>query len=96
MKQIVRVFPDFCSSGLWSEKPSVNYWSEDFLDVLSPIDLLALKYWHLSWEMSMDFENGCKNNLSWQAQFEKDGQTIVDAWNAKQDIYEFIYVGDCF
>lgn len=95
MKEVIRVFPDYCSSGLWHGRGGYNMDEESFLDVLDSTDLMALKYWHHSWEASMD-SFGCLLSKRWQDNWEQDGQLLVDSWNAKQEKYQFVYVGDNF
>lgn len=96
MKEVIRVFPDYCSSGLWHGRDGANMDEEEFLDVLNRADLIALKYWHSAWEWSMDSVEGCSLSKRWQENWEQDGQLLVNLWNAKQDKYQFVYVGDNF
>lgn len=96
MKEVIRVFPDYCSSGLWHGRDGANMDEEAFLDVLTRSDLLALKYWHSAWECAVDSMEGCSLSKRWQDMWEQDGQTLIDLWNAKQDKYEFVYVGGNF
>lgn len=88
MKKKFRIFPDHCSSGIWGMPPDhANYDHSDIRDAVPEILIVALKYWHWIWEVRGD------NMSAWsEMQFETDGQRIVDAMNAAQDKYEFIYV----
>lgn len=95
MKQIIRVFPDYCSSGLWDEHGNLD--ERDFESVLSASQLLALKYWHQIWEASMgSYGLSCSYSKLWQDKWEADGKALVTSFNECQDIYEFVYIGDNF
>lgn len=88
MKKQFRIFPDHCSSGIWGMPPDhVNYDEFSVRDAVPEILLVALRYWHWIWEVRGD------NMSAWsEMRFEQDGQRIVDAMNAAQEKYEFIYV----
>jgi len=99
MKEIIRVFPDYCSSGLWSETGNVE---PEELGITDAGIILALKYWHWIWEFEIaksepenwEFDHRKFHGLSdygvkvWK----EDGQKIVDELNTKYgDKYEFVY-----
>lgn len=45
-KKQIRIFPDYCSSGVWSDVGNMDE-SEINMDTATR---LALKYWHFTWE----------------------------------------------
>jgi hypothetical protein len=49
-KQIIRVFPDYMSSGFWDAGPGVNLDPSVFDGILPDSILIAVKYWHSTWE----------------------------------------------
>ncbi len=94
-----RVFPDYCSTGLWNseddlEAPFANTEPEKYLSVA---ECLSLKYWHWTWEFLIAndcMEENGKPHLSetgikiW---FD-DGKKLVDFLNEKyQGKYLFEY-----
>lgn len=87
----VRVFPDYESTGLWEgAKPGGSSMSlSDFEGSLSPIILMALKYWHHTWELS---ELGMSKRYfdEWQ----EEGRNLVEDMNMHPNNteYYFIYV----
>lgn len=96
--QVVRVFPDYCSSGLWDEN-GCNMWAEDFLGLLSESDLMALKYWHEAWEFllmdgSLEEPPVQKMSDSYVARWSEDGKALVERFNKQQNEFTFIYEGD--
>lgn len=46
-KKIVKIYPDYCSSGLWDENGASMCDGEINM---TPITQVALKYWHWTWE----------------------------------------------
>lgn len=93
----ITVFPDYCSSGLWNEA-GANMDEREFEGVLSTPDLMALKYWHCMWEFHAE-DFGFSNlhqpmtDSFWNS-WSEDGKALVDAWNSKQDVFQFVYSGD--
>jgi len=84
-KRIVKVFPDYCSSGLWENGVNMD---ESEVN-LSAIDLIALRYWHEIWEFFIaDGISSEKYIKRWN----KDGQQMVDSWNTKQDEIQYVYL----
>lgn len=93
--RVIKVFPDYCSSGLW--EGGANCDESEFEGVLNASDFVALKYWHFIWECFAD--DGCSTKLvklspSFWEQWVKDGKDMVDGWNTKQDVFKFVYKGD--
>jgi len=95
MKIKIRVFPDYCSSGLWGFPPNhTNLDESQFADIIPEIIMIALKYWHRVWELTADYmaEDGVTSmSMSYRKKWDEDGQKIVDAMNKCQSEYEFIY-----
>lgn len=88
MRTKIRVFPDYMSTGLW-DYPVGSMVDEDEIDHCIPAHLLvALKYWVRTWEFIDSF------SPEYMQEFKMDGQVIVDAMNACQDEFEFIFVGE--
>ncbi len=94
-KTKIRVFPDFMSSGFWVYPYGANLCESEFESVLPPPLMIALKYWHWIWESNFDYIE-LEHTMSKDAQqvWEQDGITLVEAMNACQDEYEFVYKGD--
>lgn len=98
MKKTIRVFPDYASSGLWESNPEgggVNMDESEVAHCVPTHLMIALKYWHRCWE---DYGEGWAEQVGsiYADQWEQDGITIVDAMNACQDEFEFVYIGDNF
>ena len=93
--QIVKVLPDYMSSGLWDDGKNMD--ESEFDGILSISDLLALKYWHHIWEMfALDEFNPSGINMSekfWN-DWSRDGRDMVAEWNSKQKDIQFVYKGD--
>lgn len=98
MKTIVKVFPDYCSSGVWLDGYNCD---PDELEV-SPALQLALKYWHEAWEFIIaedtdDFGDDHpimkkKMTDAYVARWHEDGRKLVEMMSAENDKYEFVYV----
>lgn len=83
------------SSGFWQYPRGANLDESQFIDSLTPEIMVALKYWHYTWESAYNYTGGSHGiSKNYQLEWEKDGQTLVDRMNACQDEYEFIYVRD--
>lgn len=101
-KEKIRVFPDYASSGIWRwNKDSstgaggANMNESSISDVVSPLLMITLKYWHWVWALNSELWNSNKNSLyikKSMVKFDEDGKTIVAAMNACQDKFEFIYI----
>ena len=92
MKRVIKVFPDYLSSGLWGNNGG-SICESEVSHCVSPIAMIALKYWHMTWDVYNESWNKgdiCTNK--WEA----DGLLIVDTMNASQDEFHFVYVGDNF
>lgn len=94
MKPKIKVFPDYCSSGLWEAETGVNLSEHKFEDLLGKSNLLALKYWHCLWEFNIacfaDNEQP-KASERFIAEWNEDGKELVKQFNLCQDQFEFIY-----
>ncbi len=85
--EIIRVFPDYMSSGLWlttGENIDVVYLD----NTVQPVLLTALKYWHEAWEVSISED---KRSEEYTQQWIVDGRAIVDAMNECQTRFNFVY-----
>jgi len=69
-----RVFPDYCSTGIWSIDTGANVDPEDC--GLSSIECIALKYWHSYWEM---LPNGLEPEFC-----DENGEFLQDIWDANE------------
>lgn len=83
-KEIVRVFPDYCSSGVWVEGGNAD---PEELGISSTLRI-ALKYWHWIWEDRIGDDQ--KLPQFYFDQWKEDGKTLVAAMNAENDKYEFV------
>lgn len=102
-KPLIRVFPDYCSSGLWesySEGGGANMDESEVAHCIPAHLMIALKYWHMVWEDHIEYwatkmlvDDRVKRHV---LQWEQDGITIVAAMNACQDEFNFVYIGDNF
>jgi len=97
-KETIRVFPDYCSSGLWTD--TYNTEPED-LGITDKGILIALKYWHHFWEFNIakggqeDVE--CKVSNLGISNWKKAGKEIVKLLNKNYGKkYKFIYQVDEF
>lgn len=106
-KIIIKVFPDYCSTGLW-----IGYTDEDRKNgcpngcgSIEPDELgvseglqLALKYWHEIWEgfSSFDDDGNCIQHYSdfYIDRWKEDGRSLAKLMSAENDKYEFIYRED--
>lgn len=96
--RVIKVFPDYCSSGLWGED-GCNLWADSFADVVGVVELTLLRYWHEAWEfllMDGQMEDPPVQRMSnhYVLRWDGDGKELVARWNAMQNIYNFIYEGD--
>jgi hypothetical protein len=82
---VIRVFPDYCSTGLWSSTGSVSLGE---LGINDSILEIALRCWHQIWELQI-----CEDLLSVHGinKWLKDSQIIVDYMNKEYgDKYLFV------
>lgn len=99
MKTKIRVFPDYCSSGLWEHPHGANLDESDVEHVVPKVIMIALKYWHRTWEGSEEYWTDHVDSKAVQRyveQWQQDGKDIVQAMNECQDEFEFIYVEGTF
>lgn len=94
MTRIIKVFPDYCSTGLWENHANIDV--EQF-EWLPPSLVIALKYWHFAWERAHDYM-GCtwSGGKEYYEEWYEDGQEIVnnlDAYGYKFGV-EFVYEAD--
>ena len=84
MKEVIEVFPDWCSSGLWYEDGNAD---PEGLGIDDLGIILALQYWHWFWEFNIGDsgaeDEDCKVSEYGIKQWEEDGQKIVDVLNEK-------------
>lgn len=86
MKPKIRVYPDYMSSGLWDES-GTNLDEDKFRDLLGYSNMMALRYWHETWEFLGEFGMSSSYWQRWQ----EDGRKLVEEFNKCQDKYEFVY-----
>lgn len=94
----VLVFPDYCSTGFWLlheclESPigstHVNCDGEDF--GLPAEILIAVKYWHHTWELCQDKDYNSIMSHSYFREWMEDGKALVQAMNNFSTDYNFVY-----
>lgn len=81
----IKVFPDYCSTGLWDKETGANI---DVPRYVSDELRIALKYWHDNWEFFIT-PGSCSPlyYLRWQ----DDGRTLTKRLNSYLvDEYEYI------
>lgn len=86
MTTTIRVFPDHQSSGIWKNYCNV---SPESIGIDSNAILVALKYWHMTWEFLIT-----EGKLSYSASLEwiEDGRKLVEEMNNKYgNKYQFVY-----
>lgn len=91
-KTIVKVFPDYLSTGLWINHTNVDVERFNFNSEVA----IALKYWHMTWEFLLaHYRDGNLMSNDFTVQWIADGGEIVDAMNVWADIaqipYTFVY-----
>lgn len=87
----IEVFPDYCSTGLWDTESRANIDPESS-GVSDPALLLALKYWHWTWEFLV-----VNDTLSAHAvqTWVQDGAQLVKLLNERYaGVHEFVYRSD--
>jgi len=79
MTRTIKVFPDYCSTGLWENQISVDVEQFDWLPFSAT---MALRYWHRAWEMLYDYES-CKwmGSTSYYKEWYEDGKELVNIMN---------------
>lgn len=93
--RIVEVFPDYCSTGLWDRRTHINLDESSISGHVPKHMLIALKYWHLVWELRVDSNNWTSCSLH-AIEWESDGIKLVEAMNSIQREFLFVYVGNNF
>ena len=95
-KEIVKIFPDYCSSGVWDSN-GCNCDPDEF--GISPGLRIALKYWHDFWEYQIaNISSDAAGNPIIEAlvperlinQWREDGHKLAELMSAENDRYEFI------
>lgn len=96
-KKQIRIFPDYCSSGIWSETGNMNE-SDINMDTATRI---ALRYWHVLWEqwdIDMPSLQPSFPSKQWIEGFYKewweDGKTIVEAIAQQNQHLDVVYMAD--
>ena len=90
----IRMFPDYCSSGVWGWNDGVNL-DQEQLGISSALKL-ALKYWHSYWEYYIAdslHEDTPKISDYYIKQWHADGKKIAELMTVENDTYEFVYHG---
>lgn len=97
-KKQIRVFPDYCSSGVWNENGA-----EVGTEVLN-IDKttsIALKYWHWmweQWEIDLQIPSATPFQRSWIEQvygeWWNDGKAIAEAIAQQNPDIDVVYEAD--
>lgn len=91
-KKLVRVFPDYCSSGVWIEGGNAD--PEEL--GISPELQIALEYWHQYWENVLcgeftdDGWTPATVGEYWKQKWVTDGETLVRLMNEENSEYEFV------
>jgi len=97
MKKQLRVFPDYCSSGLWSEigETSVEAYN------ISTMTKLALKYWHVLWEQwdidMPEIREGVPSKQwihGFYREWWEDGKAIAQDIQASNPEVDVVYMAD--
>ena len=91
-KPIVKVFPDYCSTGLWMPQ-GCNVEPSEL--GISPGLQLALKYWHEVWEFTLSGldDDRIMHRVSerYVSRWVDDGKKLAELMSAENDKYEFVY-----
>lgn len=91
MKPKIKVYPDYMSSGLWDNCGDPL----DGLDLpalLGYSNMMALRYWHETWEFLAEFgDRKSPMSSNYWTRWNSDGRKLVEEFNKCQDKYEFIY-----
>lgn len=94
-KEIIRVFPDYCSSGVWGSGDNRGNMDPEELGISEGLQL-ALKYWHDYWEATIvQFDENGESIRIGQYYIDKwitDGKKLCELMTAENDRYEFVYV----
>lgn len=90
-KRVIKVFPDYCSSGLWDER-GCNC-SPDEFKISSGLQI-GLEYWHDYWESNLvqwDDDGELVNvDVRYWNKWRQDGRTLIDAMNAENSEFTFV------
>ncbi len=76
-----RVFPDYCSTGIWCLETGANLEPEEC--GLSLIEIVALRYWHSHWE---HFPEQTDPEF-----YDASGEFLEDKWNQNEKRLEYYY-----
>lgn len=84
----IKVFPDHCSTGLWNTASHGNI-DPELVGICDPALLLALKYWHWTWEhLLIEGRLSQRAAQSWL----RDGEQLTALLNERyRGQHEFIY-----
>jgi hypothetical protein len=88
----IKVFPDYCSSGLWEDGANID--KSEFDGMVPETALIALKYWHWIWEVCQDDDYNLTFSPRWHRQWWEDGKDIIDCLNRHTEHFhdiQFIY-----
>lgn len=92
-KPIVKVFPDYCSTGVWL--PDGCNAEPDELGI-SPSLQLALKYWHEVWEFNIadigDDRFNPRTSERYVNRWIDDGKKLAELMTVENDKYVFVYM----
>ncbi len=90
MKPKIRVFPDYCSSGLWDDRGNLD--ADKFESVLGKSNLIALRYLHDIWEFMIACccDEQPRVGDEYIREWRKDWEALVDQFNLCQDKFEFV------
>lgn len=92
----IRIFPDYCSSGIWSEYGNMDV-SQINIDKMTE---LALYYWHWTWELwEIDIGIHEKPSKEWldgfYRQWWEDGAVIAREIQKQNPELFVVYDADC-
>jgi len=95
-RELIYVFPDYCSTGLWRASTGVNL-EPSSLGISSGLQI-ALKYWHAHWELNLtDMDNltsDSQTDLTYGqkrafARWTVDGYELARRMTNESERYEF-------
>lgn len=92
VKKEIRVFPDYCSTGVWFDYGNVEPQSLGISEGLQ----LALKYWHDTWEFAITrWGDETLTPLVSQRYIDRwneDGKKLCELMSKENDKFVFIYI----
>lgn len=84
----IRMFPDYCSSGLWEWEVRGHNLEPDELGVSKGLQI-ALKYWHWYWEM---VPSDKKMPEPYLTHWKKEAEELAALMTTENEKYEFHFI----